>query len=131
MELYLFVCVFIIMGALVIFGIFLGEPEMKTTIVSPNDALYYEATVTIEPLDDENDIQHYINICRAHNFTPGEGQGKKFDDVYNRTLNLVTELQRVGFIVKRYMIVAVLLDESFKLTSTRSIVIDNGMVPNG
>lgn len=150
MELVLFISVFVIMGALVIFGIFLGEPSVRETVVtvSPNDALYYEAHVTIEPLWRQSDILRFESLVNEFKFKAATllmrkerltnlersdkdafctGHGKEFSEVHNRTLALVEFLKSSGFSVWRYKIEAILLDVKLQRTSTRSVLVDTGL----
>ena len=86
--------------------------------------LYFEAHVTIDPVDEEGDLRQ---LARARGFRLAEllmkktldksrlddfmtGRGKDYDDLLDRTQSLVEDLTQAGYNVRRYKLENTLLD---------------------
>lgn len=89
--------------------------------------LYFEAHVTIDPVETSQDMWVLNGAARYFGFRVAEllykktrdvarvddfmtGRDKNYDHMYERTTELVTALKDLGFVVRRYKIENTLLD---------------------
>lgn len=92
--------------------------------MTPTTELYFEAHVTIDPVDEEGDLR---TLAKNRGFRVAEllmkktldksrlddfmtGRGKDYEDLLARTQDLVVDLQEAGFNVRRYKLENTLLD---------------------
>lgn len=90
---------------------------------------YYEAHVTIDPIPNQRSLNKVQAITERYNFriasllmvkggerTPSTtdafmtAHSKSLDDIKFKIMGLVTDLQRAGFVVRRYKIEDIVLD---------------------
>lgn len=96
--------------------------------------LYYEAHITIEPLEPGPALENFTALCKTYRFKPAKlllvkdriataerstldsfatGHSHDYQDLLDRTMAVTRDLRAAGFSVWRYKIEACLLDQKF------------------